>query len=769
MTVGTVSALQDAALSSRDQDELGLRKFAEDIATLIRSSSAADGIVIGLYGPWGCGKTSIKNMIREMLKSKGGEEEAPKLVEFNPWMISGVEDLHLGFFRAVSTAIGKRDPKVYKVAAHRLRVYLKALQIPFGKPRVRVARWIDRGLAFLIGAGTITTIAGIHIASVLWVVLGGLASVLVVVVYVAGLAERLVDFFDQVAAPPITPSEAKGLLSAELAKIPSSLLVIIDDIDRLRPEDVRTVFQLVKAHGDLPKISYLLLYDREAVEKCLSEPEPPRGAEAIAKFVQVPIRVPEVWQDRLEGMLSTRLATVMKREMETAGFDQVRWQRIQRAGFASLLQTPREVKRFVAGLSFQLEAHREDEVLNVNPIDLAALEAVRTVAPGVYERLPAAKDLLLGPDLVPRVPRPETDRPVDDLLADISPRHQTGVRRILEQVFPLFFASGARSRASNESLVEWAAELRAAHPRLFERYFTASVFPGDISESEFRRLVAAIDRPDQLRTALEAFLPGRRWGTLMVRLVPWIRTQSREVAERLLPILLDMGEHTYEEAKKTPLEGFDLHLHYGALLSQTLEKIEADRDIGGLKRAIATASGLVGPLLAVSDLVMAGRNRPPQVEGDAASELKGIAVGRIRDYAAADRLLASSALMRVLQKWNLWAPSGEARSWFRSILADRGRTASLLRGLALFSVVSGRPGHFGEVVNWYLPVKEILELASVKEIDAAVAALEQAPLTDDDRRTVDLYRVAREALDKGEDPSPRGDAGVGGVPKVSDR
>ena len=45
--------------------------------------------------------------------------------------------------------------------------------------------------------------------------------------------------------------------------------MIIDDIDRLTPQEILAVFQLVKATADFPNVTYLLVYDEVAVSSAL--------------------------------------------------------------------------------------------------------------------------------------------------------------------------------------------------------------------------------------------------------------------------------------------------------------------------------------------------------------------------------------------------------------------------------------------------------------------------------------------------------------------
>jgi replication-associated recombination protein RarA len=60
----------DRPIEQREQDVLGRSRFSDAIARSIRGWLGHESIVIALYGAWGNGKTSIKNMVIECLTRK---------------------------------------------------------------------------------------------------------------------------------------------------------------------------------------------------------------------------------------------------------------------------------------------------------------------------------------------------------------------------------------------------------------------------------------------------------------------------------------------------------------------------------------------------------------------------------------------------------------------------------------------------------------------------------------------------------------------------
>jgi len=66
----------DRPIRSKSEDLLGRSAFAESLAAVVEGWTGNDSLVVALYGPWGIGKTSIKNMVLENLR-RGGRALRP--------------------------------------------------------------------------------------------------------------------------------------------------------------------------------------------------------------------------------------------------------------------------------------------------------------------------------------------------------------------------------------------------------------------------------------------------------------------------------------------------------------------------------------------------------------------------------------------------------------------------------------------------------------------------------------------------------------------
>lgn len=119
----------DQPIQSYKEDILGRKSFAQSLGNAILNYKEKDSIVIGLFGAWGSGKTSIINMALEHIdyvyKDKKGEIE-PIIVRFNPWNYSDQNQLISQFFKQLSVTLKRKDYSVnIRKVGKKLETYTK--------------------------------------------------------------------------------------------------------------------------------------------------------------------------------------------------------------------------------------------------------------------------------------------------------------------------------------------------------------------------------------------------------------------------------------------------------------------------------------------------------------------------------------------------------------------------------------------------------------------------------------------------------------------
>jgi predicted KAP-like P-loop ATPase len=240
---------------------LGRAPFAASLASSIKGWRGNESLIIALYGAWGSGKSSVKNMVLQALRSV--DEHSPLIIEFNPWQWAGQNQLAEAFFREVGLILGRSDTS------------------EDGKRRA--AKWRTYGTYLTLGASlakslkTILPILGLPGSGIADIVAKGIEQ------SAAMALEGSKGVDDQGVAQEQTLAEIKKELSDSLKNLDGPILVVLDDIDRLTPEEIRLLFQLVKANADFPNVVYLLLFQRDIVERSLDSPPAVSGQEFLKK------------------------------------------------------------------------------------------------------------------------------------------------------------------------------------------------------------------------------------------------------------------------------------------------------------------------------------------------------------------------------------------------------------------------------------------------------------------------------------------------------
>jgi predicted KAP-like P-loop ATPase len=73
----------DQPIVKRTDDRLSRAHFSKELAAALAGWTGNSSLTIALYGSWGSGKSSVKNMAVEYLNER--IELKPTVIEFNPW------------------------------------------------------------------------------------------------------------------------------------------------------------------------------------------------------------------------------------------------------------------------------------------------------------------------------------------------------------------------------------------------------------------------------------------------------------------------------------------------------------------------------------------------------------------------------------------------------------------------------------------------------------------------------------------------------------
>ncbi len=216
-----------------------------------------------------------------------------------------------------------------------------------------------------------------------------------------------------------------------LAKADFRYLVIIDDIDRLGPDEAIEVFKLVKSVGQLSNLIYLLAFDRQLAEKIVADKFPSEGPHYLEKILQAAFEVPPA---SVEQLRSAFLAQVDEICPPREGEDQLRFANLMLQGVTPLLKSPRDLNRLIGMLRVTWAVVADE----VDRADFVTLEALRLFMPDLYRAIRANPDRLTGYMSIEMGRNTRDHKPEynDIFLASIAEKDHEQVRRTMRRLFP---------------------------------------------------------------------------------------------------------------------------------------------------------------------------------------------------------------------------------------------------------------------------------------------------------------------------------------------
>ncbi len=328
-------------------------RFVESLITLLfdRTGHKARGFVVGLTGPWGSGKSQVMLYVEAKLRqqcytpaSQAGKaslnlERRVIVVRFNPWLYSGRDNLLRQFFQCIRDEVSRLNDPALRALVPKLDLAISLIHKYSG---------ILKAIPYV---GTAAAEA-------------------------AGAASSEKSLEDQ-------KKEFLGSLLASGA----SVIVLIDEIDRLSDEEIREIAQTVKSVADFPMFSYLLAYDPDRVAKALGRDDARLGYQYLEKIVQVQARLPRVDPKNLVGEIARQLLPLVlgpsaSTESPTTP-DPSPWIEAISHLVPDIISTPRDARRLTAALALRYPLLHQE----VNPFDLLRFCALEARVPILSERI----------------------------------------------------------------------------------------------------------------------------------------------------------------------------------------------------------------------------------------------------------------------------------------------------------------------------------------------------------------------------------------------
>jgi ABC-type branched-subunit amino acid transport system ATPase component len=409
----------DGPIRTAKEDLLRRAKLVHTIADQIRRIDPSEGFVVGIIGPWGSGKTSLVNLVLEDLRATSGYT----VVEFNPWMFSGADQLVERFFDELADQLGESPQKKLKSVAKGLTKYGKLVSplrhIPIAEP------WVT------------------------------------IITKIPDVADTLKEILGE--QEDLSVSGQRRELQKRLEELEHPILVVIDDIDRLTPPEIRDIFKLVRLTANFANVIYVVAFDRKRVEAALSDTGL-SGRDYLEKIIQLPIDIPSIPANALNLQIASELNDVLGDPANIENPEQFttrRWDTAYNEVIRPLIRNVRDLRRLAAALPGTLQ-NLEGKV---SLIDVFTLEAVRIFRPDVFasiiinqEGLSYTKEEFFVRDLKKAM----REKQVGAFL-ESDGKESSIVGPVLEVLFPAAEVPDQDNDRSALPVQEWIRERRVAY------------------------------------------------------------------------------------------------------------------------------------------------------------------------------------------------------------------------------------------------------------------------------------------------------------------
>ncbi|WP_157248267.1 KAP family P-loop NTPase fold protein [Nonomuraea typhae] len=253
--------LSDAPVSLLG-DRLDFTRYADALAEVITDAATETPFTIGVFGPWGSGKSSLLRMLDQRL----AEDHAERVVRvhFNPW-------------------VHRREPNMLLPLLHTLHDALAE----------------DRGNRFREVAGKLGyVIANLTSDALLKRLSGGAVTM----DRIGELAERYAEQRGKVESEMRNLRRTLQEQADDVAAKGARLLILVDDLDRCEPHEIIDLLESVKLFLDLRHVLVVIAVAKNVVDRGVAvkykdfgfgpDKVVEIGDEYLDKMIQLPLYLP---------------------------------------------------------------------------------------------------------------------------------------------------------------------------------------------------------------------------------------------------------------------------------------------------------------------------------------------------------------------------------------------------------------------------------------------------------------------------------------------
>jgi len=706
----------DQPIQSGNEDLLGRQVFSNALGTAICSYQDKNSIVIGLYGSWGSGKTSIINMslehIEAVMKDKP-KKERPVVIKFNPWNYSDQNQLISQFFKQLSVGLKKSD---------------------FAEDAKKIGEQLERYASFFEPLALIS-LPGVGIPAV----------ILSKVFQVIGKASKS---WGTLKSKDL--AEIKGGLNKLLAKASAKIIIVIDDIDRLNNIEIRQIFQLIKSLGDFPNTMYLLAFDKNVVINALKKVQEGSGREYLEKIVQIPFEVPLADKQEIERLLFNQLDQLIKDIPETQ-WDQVYWGNIYHGGLKHFFENIRDVTRYINALRLSFGMVKGE----VNPIDFLAITGLQVFLPDVYAGIRDNKELFSGAsrERGSQAQKDEDLKNCDNILSRSGDIDKEQLKDFLKRLFPRLESVYGNMNYGSSWLNNWRKAGRICSPDIFESFFRLSLPKNEISRKEILRILSTANNHEGFSVELEKLNEQGKIISFLDRLEDYTKNDiPEENFSNIIKALINLGD-IFPEGD-IGFFGFDTPLRILRLTHQLLRRLDdRPKRFNILESAFKDAQRSIFTIVhevSVQDQEHGRYNlkdkpRPEEeltLPAEYLDKLEQLACEKLKLWVQNGLLAKHKKLAGILYSWERWTGRTNIDNFVTTLIKTDEGLIDFMASFLSKSTSHGMSDYVGKV-HWRIPldsIKHFRDPASFKERVRTISqgnALKQ--LSEDKQKAITIF------------------------------
>jgi hypothetical protein len=257
----------DAPITSAKDDLLNGLGVARAIHRVLTTTPPDWSTRVGLYGPWGSGKTSILNLLRTLEEADGA-----LVISFSAWSATDESGVIAQFYETLASRL--REASIRLPIKQRVKATFKAARrFEF---LTRLSRAGAEELAPtppLVTKAATEALSNLASAASTWAVIG-----------------------------------RKDLEAIATLLKGRRVVVFIDDLDRADPRAVPKTLLAMRELLDWPGFAFVLAFDKGAIASALSEYSTAFGNDAqgfLEKVIDVPFEVPDAREDQRKRLAET--------------------------------------------------------------------------------------------------------------------------------------------------------------------------------------------------------------------------------------------------------------------------------------------------------------------------------------------------------------------------------------------------------------------------------------------------------------------------------